>query len=60
MKGKEKLCVIGTQNDDLEKEMSELRGVMYMMKRRDREHAKTDAERRELLSHLTLKEREDR
>jgi len=28
--------------------MSELRGVVYMIKRRGREHAKTDVQRREI------------
>ena len=32
--------------------MSELRGVVYMIKRRGREHAKTEAERRETTFHI--------
>ena len=41
-------------------EMSELRGMVYMMKRRDREHAKQMSIEEKLLSHVTLKGQEDR
>jgi len=36
-------------------EMSELRGVMYMMKRRGQKHAKTDVERRETTFTFNIK-----
>jgi len=35
--------------------MSELRGVVYIMKRRGREHAKTDVERRETTFTFNIK-----
>ena len=52
MKGKEKLRIIGVQNGDFEKEINELRGVVYMIKSMGREQIlaiphKTDIERRE-------------